>query len=227
MNLSCIACPQSASDRCSITPPGAEPALLTMMSTRPSALAPCATKFLASSSLVRSAVNAWILRPVALAISAALASSGSLRRAQIAMSTPSLASASAIPLPMPSLPPVTSAVLPVSFRSMVFSSGRALMNPQRSRRRSMRHPRPGFGGRKQIGAGGVEHRRLLAGDGMARARHDKQPARRHRPLEEQTALEAREILVADHHEGRHGELLQIGFHLPQGRPLELDVQHGE
>ena len=35
-----------------------------------------------------------------------------LRRAQMATSTPSFASASVMPLPMPSLPPVTSAVLP-------------------------------------------------------------------------------------------------------------------
>ena len=55
-----------------------------------------------------------ILRPVACAISLAAASSGSLRRAQMATSTPSLASAKVMPLPMPSLPPVTSAVLPCS-----------------------------------------------------------------------------------------------------------------
>src|SRR5262249_32166518 len=55
MNLSCNDCSQSASDRCSSTPPGEEPALLTMMSTRPSALWACATKFLASASLLRSA----------------------------------------------------------------------------------------------------------------------------------------------------------------------------
>src|SRR5260221_14398411 len=55
MNLSCSDCSQSASDRCSSTPPGEEPALLTRMSTRPSALWPCATKFLASASLLRSA----------------------------------------------------------------------------------------------------------------------------------------------------------------------------
>src|SRR5262249_61961789 len=41
-----------------------------------------------------------------------------LRRAQIATSTPSFASASVMPLPMPSLPPVTSAVFPLSLRSM-------------------------------------------------------------------------------------------------------------
>src|SRR5262249_16243384 len=80
MNLSCRPCSQASSDRCSITPPGAEPALLTMMSTRPSALWPCSTNLLASPSLVRSAVMAKILRPVSLAISAAAASSGSLRR---------------------------------------------------------------------------------------------------------------------------------------------------
>ena len=94
-----------------MTPPGDEPALLTMMSTRPSAAWPFSTKLLASASLVRSAGMATILRPVSLAISAAAASSTSLRREQIATSTPSFASNRAMPLPMPSLPPVTSAVL--------------------------------------------------------------------------------------------------------------------
>ena len=47
-------------------------------------------KFLASASLRRSAGMGTILRPVSLAISAAAASSGSLRRAQMATSTPSL-----------------------------------------------------------------------------------------------------------------------------------------
>ena len=51
---------------------------------------------------------ATILRPVSLAISAAVASRTSLRREQIATSTPSFASRRATPLPMPSLPPVTS-----------------------------------------------------------------------------------------------------------------------
>src|SRR5262249_22367104 len=118
MNLSCSPCAQASSDRCSITPPGADPALLTMMSTRPRLLCPCSTKRFASASLVRSAVMAKILRPVSLAISPAAASSGSLRRAQIATSTPSRARQRAMPLPMPSLPPVTSAVLPLSCRSM-------------------------------------------------------------------------------------------------------------
>src|ERR1051326_2080869 len=122
MNLSCSACAQSASDRCSMIPPGAEPALLTRMSTRPSARWLCSTKFLASASLVRSAGTGTILRPVSLAISDAAASSLSLRRAQIATSTPSRANARAMPLPMPSLPPVTSAALPLSCRSIGVSS---------------------------------------------------------------------------------------------------------
>src|ERR1700759_4327040 len=87
-------------------------------------------KLLASASLRRSAGMATILRLVARAISEAVASSTSFLRAQIATSTPSLASAMAMPLPMPSLPPVTSAVLPLNWRSMV----RSLM------------PEDGFGG---------------------------------------------------------------------------------
>jgi hypothetical protein len=59
-----------------------------------------------------------ILRPVSLAISAAVRSSGSLRRAQIATSTPSRASARVIALPIPSLAPVTMAFLSLIARSM-------------------------------------------------------------------------------------------------------------
>ena len=122
MNLSCSDCSQSASERCSSTPPGEEPALLTRMSMRPSALCAWATKVLASASLLRSAGIGTIRRLVSRAISAAVRSSDSLRRAQIATSTPSFASARAMPLPIPALPPVTSAVLPSSLRSMSVSS---------------------------------------------------------------------------------------------------------
>src|SRR5579883_2779821 len=108
MNLSCSARAQSSSVKCSMTPPGAEPALLTRMSMRPSALCACLMKFSASAGLVRSATKGWILRPVAFDISAAAASSGSLRRAQIATSTPSRA-------------PVTIAFFPVMQRSMACS----------------------------------------------------------------------------------------------------------
>src|SRR5258707_14680462 len=59
-----------------------------------------------------------ILRPVSLAISAAAAAIASSRREQIATSTPSGASRRGIPLPIPALPPVTSAVLLLSCRSM-------------------------------------------------------------------------------------------------------------
>src|SRR5262249_1664163 len=77
------------------------------------------TKFSASEGFVRSAGIGMILRFVARAISEAAASSGSLRRAQTAMSTPSPASARAMALPIPALPPVTSAVLPFNLRSIV------------------------------------------------------------------------------------------------------------
>src|SRR5215469_13368742 len=78
-------------------------------------------KSLASSFFVRSAGIAKMVRPVCAAISAAAASSGARRRAQMATSTPSRASASVMPRPMPSLPPVTNAVLPLSSRSTVTS----------------------------------------------------------------------------------------------------------
>ncbi len=81
-----------------------------MMSMRPSAVAACSTKFFASASWRRSAAIGTILRPVAAAISFAVAAN--------ATSTPSWARANAMPLPMPSLLPVTGAVMPLSFRSI-------------------------------------------------------------------------------------------------------------
>src|SRR3954453_7098086 len=118
MNLSCSALAHSSSLRCSITPPGAEPALLTRMSMRPSAACASLTNLSTSAALVISAEMATILRPLSLAISAAAASSGSLRRAQMATSTPSRAKVRVTALPMPSLPPVTIAFLPCIPRSM-------------------------------------------------------------------------------------------------------------
>src|SRR5947208_11349033 len=118
MNLSCRPCCQASSLRVSSTPPGAEPALLTKMSMRPKCFCAPSTKALASASFVRSAAMASTLRPLALRISSAVFSSGSLRRAQIATSQPSRASAAAMPLPMPSLPPVMHAILLLSCRSM-------------------------------------------------------------------------------------------------------------
>src|SRR5581483_5252416 len=180
MNLSCSPCSQSFSVMCSMTPPGAEPALLTMMSTRPRALCPCSTKFLASASL---------------AISAAVASSGSLRLAQMATSTPSLASNWAMPLPMPSLPPVTSAVLPLSCRSM--ESLRLLF---------VGKPAASLGRGKQVRQRRVHGRRLFTRNGVARARDDEQSRRRHDTLEEDAALETRLVLIADNHQQRDAEL---------------------
>src|SRR6185369_7033973 len=174
-------------------------------------------KFLASLSWRRSAVMATILRPVALATSLAAASSGSLRRAQIAMSTPSFARASAIPLPMPSLPPVISAVLPLSLRSIALS--RFLMW-------LVREPAARFRGRKQIRQCRVEHRRLFRRNIVARARNHQETRRRRRALEKHAAVDAGFIFVADNDQQRHGKLLQHSLHLPQRRKLELEIEHG-
>src|SRR5215470_1691763 len=118
MNLSCRPCCHASSSRLSSTPPGAEPALFTRMSMRPKCRAAPCTKVSASSRRVRSAAIASTFRPDSRRISSAVASSTSLRRAQIASSAPSRASTRAMPLPIPRLPPVTSATLPPSCRSM-------------------------------------------------------------------------------------------------------------
>src|SRR6185437_1973205 len=218
MNLSCRPFSQSSSVKCSMTPPAAEPALLTMMSTRPSALAPCSTKFLASLSWRKSAGMATILRPVALPISAAAASSGSLRRAQIATSTPSFAKASAMPLPMPSEPPVTSAVLPLSLRSIAFLRLYFLSG-------FVREPTAGFGRGEQFGERRVELRRLLRGNVVPGARDHQQPGGRRDALEEYAALNAWLVLIADDHQQRHREFPQPILHLIKRRPLELQIEH--
>src|SRR5215471_5623585 len=217
MNLSWRPFSQSSSVKCSMTPPAAEPALLTMMSIRPSALAPCSMKFFASASFRRSAEMATTLRPVSLAMSFATASSGSLRRAQIATSTPSLVSANAMPLPMPSLPPVTSAVLPLSLRSIV--SSHFLL------RRLVCKPPAGFRRSKKLGQRRIECARLFGGNVMPAAWDHQEPGGRHGTLEKNAAIDAGLVFVPDDDEQRHGKFLQVGFHLPQRRPLKLEIEH--
>src|SRR5262249_21439729 len=217
MNLSWRPFSQSSSLKCSITPPAAEPALFTMISTRPSALAPCSMKFLASASLRRSAAIAMILRPVSLAISFATTSSGSLRRAQIATSTPSLASARAMPLPMPSLPPVTKAVLPLSLRSI--ASSRFLLG------RFMGEPAAGFGSREQIGQQRIECGGLFRRNVVAGAWDHQKTGGRHDTLEKYAAFDARLIFVAKDDKQWRQKHFQLGLHLPKRWALELKIEH--
>src|SRR5262245_43452790 len=134
------------------------------------------------------------LRPVALAISPAAASSCSLRRAQIATSTPSLARASAIPFPMPSLPPVISAVLPLRLRSIALSRFLVWL---------VREPAARFSIRKQFGQRGVEFFRFLAGEGMAGARDDHQPCGWHRAPQENAGVDTPIVLIADNNQQGH------------------------
>src|SRR5215475_10486694 len=113
-------------------PPGAEP-LLTRICRPPSRSTAWATARSTCSRLVTSATSGMTLRPVWPSSSRAAASRRSFVRATIATSTPSRASSSAIALPMPRLPPVTSARLPFSPRSM---------SPPFSARLGRRGPRP-------------------------------------------------------------------------------------
>src|ERR1044072_7129371 len=129
---------------------------------------------------------ATIFRPVDLAISPAAASNGSLRRAQIATSTPSFARASAIPLPMPSLPPVTSAVLPLSLRSIALS---------RFSMWFVREPAARLGIGKQLRQRGVEFFGFLAGKGVDRA------------AQENARIDTPVILIADNNQQGNGKFL--------------------
>src|SRR5262249_25099020 len=94
----------------------------TRMSTPPSACTAFSTRLATAASSPISATIGTIFRPVAAASSRAVASSGARVRAAIATSTPSAASCSAIALPMPRLPPVTRARLPLSSKSILCSS---------------------------------------------------------------------------------------------------------
>src|SRR6185295_10207240 len=116
-------CRRSSSTRFSMgptalgEPPGGEPELTRIWSP-PSCAAACATMPSTWVRLVTSAGMAMTRRPVSVASSPAAASSTSLVRDTIATSAPSRASSRAMALPMPRLPPVTMAFLPLSPRSM-------------------------------------------------------------------------------------------------------------
>ncbi len=83
------------------------------MSRPPNAATLWATRSLTCSGSVTSAVWAWTIRPDARSRVAAASTSAALR-AQMATSTPSAVSSSAMARPMPFEPPVTSARRPVS-----------------------------------------------------------------------------------------------------------------
>src|SRR5262249_24912169 len=97
------------------------PALLTRMSTPPRRVAACSTKPTHPARLRRSAGIGTTSNPVAREISSAVAFNFDSVRAQMATRTPSSLSLRAIASPMPSLAPVTSAVLPLSPSSIVGS----------------------------------------------------------------------------------------------------------
>src|SRR5512144_658526 len=95
-----------------------------------------------------------------------------------------------------------------------------------SSRRLVREPTARLRCREQLGERGIDRRRLLAVDGVARTRHHQKGRRRHRALEEDAAVETEIVLIADDHQERHRELPEFGFHLPQRRALELKIEHG-
>ena len=90
----------------------------------------------------------------------------------------------------------------------------------------MRQPAASFSRGKQIGERGVERSRLFRLNVVARAWDHQQTGGGHGALEEHAAVDARLILVADDHQQRHREALEAVLHLPQGRTLELEIEHG-
>src|SRR5665213_1112064 len=122
------------------------PALLTRMSTAPSAFKAASAIVCGAPAAVKSCSIRTGRAPPAAEISAATSSSSVRRRAVSARSTPSLPSASAIPLPIPLLAPVTSAVLPAISRST------ALVGLAREQRRDLVCP---VGGSDRVGERGL------------------------------------------------------------------------
>ena len=85
---------------------------------RPKAATTSATIFFTAASSPVSELMSSTLTPLLPATSLAAAASAVLSRATMATLTPSRASSLAMALPMPRLPPVTIAVLPLRSRSM-------------------------------------------------------------------------------------------------------------
>lgn len=92
------------------------PALLTRMSGSPNTPAACSAAARTPSRVLRSALTHAARQPSAVNSSTVAASSASLR-ATITTLAPARASAPAMALPMPELPPVTTAVRPSSENS--------------------------------------------------------------------------------------------------------------
>src|SRR6266508_191582 len=136
MNLSWSAFCQSSSVRSRISPPGAAPALLTRTSIRPKRDTVASTIRWTSSGRVRSPATPNTSDPVAFPRYWAASSRDALLRAQIATRTPSWARPRATALPMPLLPPVTSATCPFKPRSIAGSPS----SPEDLRRRVYQSP---------------------------------------------------------------------------------------
>ena len=153
VKLSVMASVQSSSDASTLKL-RLPPALLTMMSMPPSLASAVVSDFLRArrppGSPARSSAGCG---PPLAVISAATSSSRLPRRATSASCTPSAPSASAMPRPMPMLAPVTSAFLPLIFKSIGLSAAISIRRARRLRRR----PRPA--GRTNSGLMSISLRR--------------------------------------------------------------------
>src|SRR2546428_1583876 len=181
MNLSWSAFCQSSSVRSRISPPGAAPALLTRTSIRPKRETVASTIRWTSSGRGGSPGAPNPSAPVALASSWAASSSEALLGAQIATRPPSWARPRATALPMPLLPPVTSATCPFKPRSIADAPS----SPEDLRRESIRvlyspPPRPHRSAARSS-------RKAVTGE---RSR-DGEVSRRHRAAEEPRVLAGR------------------------------------
>ena len=118
-SLTSVSACQSSSVSAANRPGRAPPALLTRMSTPPSAAAAPSTNAVTCSGSVTSQASAtiWALSPACLASAAAASSSSAACREQIATAAPSASSSAAMARPRPLEPPVTTARRPASPRS--------------------------------------------------------------------------------------------------------------
>src|SRR5271157_3324117 len=174
------------------------PALLMRMSAPPNSRLTSAIRSSVPCRIATSQATPSARTPKALAMRPASARTRSTPRAAMTSLTPSAASPSAIASPMPTLPPVMTATLPLSPRSMVFLSPAGVAAVRQHDRAG--HQARGVGGEKQHDRGdlvrfsharhrraldpGVEHRRVGLGprgqrrvDISRRDRVDAHPSR--------------------------------------------------
>src|SRR4029077_18457323 len=91
----------------------------------------------------------------------------------------------------------------------------------------MRHPAARFGSTEEFGKCSIDGGRFFAVNCVSGARNNKQPRRGSHALQEETSVEAWEVLVPHDYQQWHGAALQTLLQIPQCGPFKLEVEHGD